>query len=121
MRFLCLFKPDPATPPPEGKCLEDLRKYIEDSYASGVLLATEGFQPSPKDVRVRLTRGEFTVTDGPFTESKELIGGYAILKLDSREEAIAHAKDFLRRVGGGESEIHELPDAPPHAVGRATR
>jgi hypothetical protein len=113
MRFLCLFKPNAETPPPTPEHQATMQKYVEDSFKSGVLLATEGFGPSPKDVRVRYASGKFSVTDGPFTEAKELIGGFAILKCGSREEAIEHCKEFLQVVGGGETEIHELPERAP--------
>jgi hypothetical protein len=123
MRFFCLFKPDPKNMagPPNPERMAATGKLIEEMSKSGVLLATEGFMPSAKDVRVRLASGKFTVTDGPFTESKEVIGGFALIQAASREEVIAHTKRFLETVGGGESEIHELlaaPELPLEKVGR---
>jgi hypothetical protein len=120
MRFFCIFKPaagadpnqswTPEAPTPER--LATIQKFIEHSIQSGVLLATEGFQPNPTDVRVRYSAGKFSVTDGPFTEAKEVIGGFALLECPSREAAIANAKGFLEVVGGGETEIHQLLDSP---------
>jgi hypothetical protein len=81
---------------------------IEDMRASGVLLATEGCMPSALGARVRLSNGRFSVLDGPFTESKELVGGFALIQVKTKEEAIEHTKRFLRTAGGGESEIRQV-------------
>jgi hypothetical protein len=113
MRYFCLFKPGTTAQPPTPERLEAIHAYIASCYADGSLLTTEGFEPSPKDVRVRLSGGKLTVTDGPFVEAKEVVGGYAIMEAASREAIIAQAKRFLEVVGGGESEIHELPQMPP--------
>jgi hypothetical protein len=114
MRFFCIYKPDPKVlaNPPSGEHMERIGKYVEESFRSGVLLATEGFRPNAEDVRVTLRDGKMSVVDGPFTEAKELIGGFALLSCNSRAEAIEHAKQFLEVVGGGESEIHQLLDQP---------
>ncbi len=78
----------------------------------GVLLATDGLQPSSKGSRVRITNGKFTVIDGPFTETKELISGFAIVQAKSKAEAIDLAKRFLKVVGEGEREIRLMHDTP---------
>jgi hypothetical protein len=88
-------------------------KYMEESFKSGILLATEGCMPSAAGARVRLSGGNITVTDGPFTESKELIGGFALIQAKSKEHAIEIAKEFLQIAGDGESEIRQIYDAPP--------
>jgi len=67
-------------------------------------------QPNSKRVRVRYDAGKFTVTDGPFAETKELIAGYAIMQVDSMEQAVELAKRFLQVAGGGESEIRLMHD-----------
>jgi uncharacterized protein YndB with AHSA1/START domain len=82
-----------------------LGQLIEEMAKAGVLLATDGLQPSSKGARVRISGGKFTVTDGPFTETKELIAGYAIVQARSKAEAIELAKRFLTVMGEGESEI----------------
>ncbi len=81
---------------------------IKDLRASGVLLATEGCMPSALGARVRLSNGSFSVTDGPFPASKDLVGGFALIQVGSREEAIEHTKRFLRTAGEGESEIRQV-------------
>jgi hypothetical protein len=123
MRFFCIYKPDPSHigRMPEPEHLARIGKFIDGMVQSGVLLATEGFQPDAKDARVRLSNGRLTVTDGPFTEAKEVIGGFALLELRSREEAIENAKRFLEVMGGGESEIHQLGDAPNMPIERVLR
>lgn len=107
MRYISLYKPAEFKEPSQ-ELIAAMGKLIEESMKAGVLISTGGFHPSPKDVRVRRENGAFRVTDGPFTESKELVGGYAILECRSREHAIEEAKRFLSLAGGGECEIHEL-------------
>lgn len=82
--------------------------FVEKSFKSGVLLATEGCLPSAKGSRVRLSSGKYTVRDGPFTESKELIAGFALLRTDSKEDAIEQVKRFLEVAGDGETEIRQV-------------
>lgn len=109
MRFLCLYKAaKPEGVPPSQKEMEEMGSLIEEMTKAGVLLATEGCQPSSRGARVRLADATFTVTDGPFTESKEIVGGFALLQLDSMEEAIRWAKRFLQVAGDGETEIRVL-------------
>jgi len=86
-------------------------KLIEEGMKAGYLLAVEGCLPSALGARVRLSNGKLSVTDGPFTESKELIGGLAILKAGSKEEAIEYAKQFLHVAGDGECELRQLFEA----------
>ena len=78
---------------------------------AGVLLGTEGCLPSATGARVRLSNGKLTVTDGPFTESKELIAGFALIRASSKEEAIELTKRFLEVAGEGESEIRQIAEA----------
>ena len=113
MRFMSLYKPgrESDTPPSEGVSAA-LGSLIEDMAKAGVLIATDGLQPSSKGARVRISDGKFTVTDGPFAETKELIGGYAILNAKSKEEAIELTKRFLSLMGEGECEIRLMHDVP---------
>jgi hypothetical protein len=90
---------------------------IEEMAKAGILLATEGCQPSTKGARVRISGGGFTVTDGPFTETKEVIGGFALFQVKSKEEAIEWTKRFLKLAGDGESEIRQLYEAPAFTSG----
>ena len=115
MRFMMMYKPDDknaeAGVPPSQEHLAEMGRLIEEGMKSGVLLATEGLQPSSRGARVRLSAGRVTVTDGPFTEAKEVVAGYAIVQVKSKEEAIELAKGFLEAAGDGESEIRQLHEA----------
>ena len=91
-------------------------KLIEKMTKAGVLLATEGCQPSSKGARVRVSGGKAKVTDGPFTETKELVAGFAMIQVKSKAEAIEWTRRFLKVAGDGESEIrlmHEASDFAP--------
>jgi hypothetical protein len=83
-------------------------KLVEDGMKAGWLVATEGCLPSALGARVRMDNGKLSVTDGPFTEAKELVGGFAILQAKSKDEAIQLAKDFLKVVGDGECELRQI-------------
>jgi hypothetical protein len=112
MRFMMLYKPGrESDAPPTRQEMAAMGQLIEDMAKAGVLIATDGLQPSSKGARVRISGDKFTVTDGPFTETKELIAGYAIVEAKSKQEAIELAKRFLEVVGEGESEIRQMHDA----------
>jgi hypothetical protein len=83
-----------ATPPPPA-LMEAMGRFVERSYKDGTLVETGGLLPSKDGMRIRLADGVITVTDGPFTESKEIIGGWAILKADSKAEAIRVSTAFM--------------------------
>lgn len=93
MRFMMIMKPnvdeDNWTPTPEA--IASMSKYNEQLSQAGVLLALDGLQPSSKGAQVSFAGGQPTVTDGPFTESKELIGGYWLIQAKSKEEAVQWA------------------------------
>jgi hypothetical protein len=74
---------------------EDMGKFIEETTKSGNFVSGGGLQPSSAGARVRLSNRRITVTDGPFAESKEIVGGYAIMDAKSREEALALARRFM--------------------------
>jgi hypothetical protein len=120
MRFMTLYKPGKESDaPPTQQEMADMGQLIEEMAKAGVLIATDGLQPSSKGARVRISGGKFTVTDGPFTETKELVAGYAIIQVKSKEEAIELTKRFLKVVGEGESEIrlmHETPAFGPEST-----
>jgi hypothetical protein len=85
---------------------------IEEMAKAGTLLSAEGCQPSAKGARVRLSGGKITVTDGPFAEAKELVGGIAIIEAESKQHAIELTKRFLHVAGDGETEIRLLHESP---------
>src|SRR5215467_15970666 len=112
MRFLSIYKSPERNTPPAQEEMEKMGKLIEEGMRKGWLLATEGCLPSALGARVRISEGQYAVTDGPFSESKELVGGFAILQANSKQEAIELARDFLRVVGQGECELRQLYEAP---------
>jgi hypothetical protein len=91
--------------------MAEMGKLIDEMTREGVLLATEGCLPSAMGARVRLANGKITVTDGPFTESKELVAGFALIRAASKAEAIELTKRFLKIAGEGESEIRQVFEA----------
>jgi hypothetical protein len=111
MRFLSVYKTAETGLPPTQAEMERMGKLVEDGMKAGYLLAVEGCMPSVSGARVRLSNGKLSVTDGPFTEAKELIGGLAILKANSKEEAIELAKQFIRVAGDGECELRQLHES----------
>ena len=111
MRFLSYSVGDDSqpTPPPTPELMAEMGEFMDEYSRAGKLIATGGFAPiATGTTKVSLVDGEYTVTDGPFTEAKELIGGWALLELESREEAVEVAKRFLRITGGGESTLRRV-------------
>ena len=111
MKFLSMYKSPERNTPPSQEEMSRMGKLIEDGFKAGWLVATEGCLPSALGARVRLSNDNLTVTDGPFTESKELVGGFAILRTNSKDQAIDLAKQFLRVVGHGECELRQVYEA----------
>jgi hypothetical protein len=104
-----------ASPPPAA-LMEAMGKFIQRSLKDGTLVDTGGLLPSKEGVRVRLANGKITVTDGPFSETKEVIGGWAIIQARSKAEAVRIATEFmeLHRTHWpdfeGESEVRPMFD-----------
>jgi hypothetical protein len=122
MRFLVMHKSNEqneAGVPPSKELIEEMGKLMEETAKTGVLLAAEGVHASSKGARLQYSKGKFTVTDGPFAEAKELIAGFAILQVNSKQEAVEWAKRFAKVVGDVEIEIRqvaELSDFAPEIV-----
>jgi hypothetical protein len=113
MRFMTIYRPGTENDVPTEKEIAALGQLIEEMSRDGTLITTDGLQPSAKGARVRIdSNGKFTVIDGPFTETKELVGGFAIINAKSKAEAIELTKRFLKVMGKGESEIRLMHDAP---------
>jgi hypothetical protein len=119
MRFMMLVIPkgyETAAPDamPDAEAVRKMMKYNEDLAKAGVLLSLDGLTPPASGARVSFKGGKPLATDGPFTESKEAVGGYWMIQVKSREEAIEWAK----RAPMGDNEIievrqvHELSDFP---------
>ena len=112
MRFLSIYKTAERGVPPSQEEMAKMGKLIEDEMKAGTLLATEGCLPTALGARVRISGGKLTVTDGPFTEAKEVVGGFALLSANSKEEAIELVKNFLKVAGhDGECELRQVFEA----------
>ena len=111
MKFLSVYKTVERTVPPTAEEMASMGKLIEEGMKAGWLVAVEGCMPSATGARVRKSNGKTIVTDGPFVETKELIGGLAILQANSKEHAIELTKYFLGHAEDGECELRQLYDA----------
>jgi hypothetical protein len=112
MRYLSIYKSVETGQPPTPEMIRTMGALIEKYMKSGELVATEGCLPTALGARVRKDGAKVTVKDGPFTESKEVVGGFAILQARSKEHAIELAKAFLDVAGDGECEIRQIYEEP---------
>ena len=128
MRFMIMVKGDKdseAGVMPEEKLIAAMAKYHEELAKAGVLLDASGLQPTSKGWRVKYSAGKPSVVDGPFAESKELIAGYTMIQVKSKEEALEWTRRFPSPFGeqaDGEIEVRQLFElddfAPSEAVER---
>ena len=110
MRFLGYTMGDPSAPmtPPSPELMEEMGKFIEEATKAGVLVATGAVAPYSEATKITRANGKITVTDGPYTEAKELIGGWALMEVRDKDEAIEWTKRFLDIVGDGESTLRQV-------------
>ncbi|MDB5049124.1 MAG: hypothetical protein JWO30_2195 [Fibrobacteres bacterium] len=106
---------------PDEKLIHAMMKYNEDLAKAGVLLSLDGLHPSSKGARVKVTGGKQTVIDGPFTEAKELVGGYWIIQVKSKAEAVEWAKRAPAPDSAGNfmievRQVFEMSDFGPDVV-----
>ena len=122
MRFMTMVKAPEKSPlgPPPKALMEAIGKLGEEAAKAGVMVEMGGLLPTAMGARLRLSGGKLTVTDGPFSEAKEVIGGYAVLQCKSRAEAIERGRRFMQLhadvLGSsyeGELEIRQMPDVAP--------
>jgi hypothetical protein len=114
MRFLSIYKSVETGAMPTPEEMARMGKLVEDGMKDGSLLAVEGCMPSATGAKVRLANGRVTVTDGPFSEAKEVVGGLAILSAPNKEAAIELARNFLKVAGDGECELRQLFEGGPN-------
>jgi hypothetical protein len=111
MRFMSIYRAEETNTPPCPEEMTEMGKLIAEMTQAGVLLATGGCLPSALGARVRASSGKLSVIDGPFTETKEVTGGFAILECKSKDEAIEMARRFLEVAGGnGECEVRQMAE-----------
>ena len=110
MRFMIIRRADQNTEagtPPNDQVLGDMLKYNQDMIKAGVFLQGVGLHPSTKGMRVRISAAQPAVTDGPFTETKELIAGFTMIEVKSKEEALEWVKRWPKSDGPVELEIRQ--------------
>ena len=118
MRFLNMIKGPENVGPPPNALMVAIAKLGEEAMKAGVLIETGGLFPSAMGARVRLSGGKLVVTDGPFAEAKEVIGGYAVFQVKTKQEAIGWASRFMQLHKDhwpgweGEAEIRQIFDRP---------
>lgn len=118
MRILGLMRADEhseAGAPPSPELMEKMGVFIGEVMKAGVLVSSDGLLPSSKGKRIKLSDGKVTVTDGPFTESKELVASYALFEVKSMDEAIEWTTRFLQVLGQGQCELRPIFDASDFA------
>jgi hypothetical protein len=108
MRYISLYTHKPRSTGPSQQEIATMGKLIEDGKKEGWLIATEGVAWGDTGTRVHSADGKVSVTDGPFAEAKEVIGGYALLQVKSKEEAVELSRRFLAVTGSGTCELHQL-------------
>ena len=122
MRFISIFTHEGTNTPPTEAEMATMGKLVEEGMKTGWLIATEGVSFGETGIKIhKPASGDIRVTDGPFTEAKEVIGGYALLKAASKAEVIALSKRFLEVVGQGTCEVHQLFEMPAGASGVSHR
>ncbi len=112
MRFLSIYQTAERGVPPSPEERERMGKLIAEGMSAGWLISTEGCLPTALGARVRRAGEQVTVTDGPFSEAKEVVGGFAILEAASKEEAVELTRRFLLVAGEGVCELRQLYEAP---------
>jgi hypothetical protein len=118
MRFMTLVKSAETSAPPPQALMDAIGKLGAEAAGKGVMVEMGGLLPTAMGARVRLTGGRLTVTDGPFTEAKEVIGGYAVYAVKSKEEALEWTRRFMAlhqehwKGWEGEVELRQLYDPP---------
>jgi hypothetical protein len=122
MRFMMLVKHGEMSGPPPKELMDAITELAEKANQAGTMVASGGLAPSAASTRVRVSRGQLTTTDGPFSEAKEVVGGFAIFDLQSKQEAIESAQVFMevhrKHWPGweGETEVRQIfgpEDFPP--------
>ena len=114
MRFLSIIRVNESLGVvPDEELMAEMGKLMQEMTRAGILLDTAGLRPTSEGARIRLRGGKLTVTDGPFTESKEVIAGYCLFQVKTREEAVEWGKRFLKIHGDGwdiECEVRQVDE-----------
>ena len=114
MKIVSIFTKDAsaASQPPTQEMMEQMGALINEMRQKGVLIETGGRDGEMLELRIARKNGSLNVTDGPFTESKEVVGGFALLEVEDRDDAIAWTRRFLDVAGDATCYLHEVSMAP---------
>ena len=112
MKFMSLWRPSKVNPP-TGENMAQMGQLIDEMVKKGVMIETGGWYPDSPCTAFRSTGGKLTVTDGPFTEAKEIVAGFCLMNVKSKAEAIEWATRFVKIAGDGVCEMRELDDGTP--------
>ena len=112
MRVLALWYPDTDISAPKQETVEKMGAFIQEALKAGVLLDTGGWNPTAPATVVTRKHGKTVVTDGPYTEAKEIIGGFAVMRFKSQEELVDWSRRFVAVAGDGRSVVRPIADEP---------
>ncbi|HEY8258959.1 MAG TPA: YciI family protein [Gemmatimonadales bacterium] len=116
MRFMIMVKSKESSAPPPKELMDGIAQLGQEAAKAGVFVDTGGLLPTAMGARVRVSGGQISVTDGPFTEAKEVVGGFAVYQVKSREEAVAWTRRFMElhakhwKGWEGEAEVRQMFD-----------
>lgn len=115
MKFLMTYTQRPDAPPPTPEHMAAIGAFTEKNIKAGVVVMTGGLVRPSRGIQLRCERGKVSVTDGPYAETKDLIDGFALVEVGSRDEAIRIASEFMQLAGDGVGEILQVFDGggPP--------
>jgi hypothetical protein len=113
MKFLMTYAQKPDSPPPTEQQMAAIGALTQKNMASGIIVMTGGLVRPSRGIQLRCQDGKVSVTDGPFAETKELIDGFALVEVSSREAAIAQATEFMQLAGDGTGEILQVFEGGP--------
>jgi hypothetical protein len=112
MRVMALWYPDADISRPTEETMAAMGRLIQEMASAGVLLDTGGWDPKAPATVITNTKGTIVVKDGPYTEAKEIIGGYAVMRVESQAELVEWGRKFVSIAGSGRSVMRPIPDQP---------
>ena len=112
MRVLALWYPEGDISAPSQEMMQKMGAFIQEAIAAGVLLDTGGWGPGEPATVITRRNGKVTVVDGPYTESKEVVGGFAVMRFKSQKELVDWSTRFVNIAGNGRSIVRPIADEP---------
>jgi hypothetical protein len=112
MRVLALWYPDSDISAPTQDKMAKMGAFVEEAFKAGVLVDTGGWNPNASATVITRKNGKTTVKDGPYTEAKEVIGGYAVMRFKSQKDLVDWSKRFVEVAGDGKSVVRQIGDEP---------